>query len=267
MRSAKREPRGVDLSSTTRRNQREWDRTAGWFEARHGATLSRGNAMGWGLFHVPERRLHILGDVRDRDVLELGCGAARWSVALTRRGARVVGLDLSSRRLEQARKESRHARVEFPLLAASAESVPLRDASFDIVFCDFGAMTFADPYRTVPEAARVLRPGGLLAFSTWTPLHELCFDRGRDRVGRRLLRPYFALHRIDFSGAVEFQLPYGEWIRLFRENGLGVETLMELPAPPRGRTTFLYPAEIPWARRWPIEVIWRARKEPVPVAR
>jgi ubiquinone/menaquinone biosynthesis C-methylase UbiE len=72
-------------------------------------------------------------------------------------------LDLSARQLEHARELTREAGVEFPLVCASAERT-LADASFDIVFCDYGAMTFADPYRTVPEAFRVLRSGGLLAF-------------------------------------------------------------------------------------------------------
>src|SRR5665811_2471242 len=104
--------------------------------------------------------------IRDSlDILELGCGAAQWSIALALRGARPVGLDLSERQLEHARRLMAEAGVDFPLVHASAEAVPLPDATFDIVFCDFGAMTFADPYRTVPQATRLLRPGGLFAFS------------------------------------------------------------------------------------------------------
>ncbi|TMC92230.1 MAG: class I SAM-dependent methyltransferase, partial [Chloroflexi bacterium] len=82
-------------------------------------------------------------------MLELGCGAARWSIALAKLGARPVGLDLSSQQLQHARRLMQEAGVEFPLIEASAEEVPLPDTSFDIVFCDWGAMTFCDPYRTV----------------------------------------------------------------------------------------------------------------------
>ena len=124
--------------------------------------------MSWGLWRIPEAELHILGEVAGKDILELGCGAARWSIALAQRGARPVGLDLSSRQLQHARQLMQGAGVDFPLIEANAEDVPLPDTSFDIVFCDWGAMTFCDPYWTVPEAARLLRPDGLFAFATGT---------------------------------------------------------------------------------------------------
>ena len=82
------------------------------------------------------------------------------------------------------------AGVDFPLVHASAEAVPLPDASFDIVFCDHGAMTFADPYRTVPEAARLLRPGGLLAFSHASPILSITWALDEERAGDRLVSDY-----------------------------------------------------------------------------
>jgi ubiquinone/menaquinone biosynthesis C-methylase UbiE len=238
----------------------DWERTADSFEKLHHRSLARYGAMGWGIYHLPERRLRLLGDVSGKDVLELGCGAALWSIALAKAKARVVGLDLSPRRLEQARSNQRKARTFFPLLEASAESVPLPDSSFDLIFCDYGAMTFADPYRTVPECARLLRPGGELVFATWSPLQALCHDRKRERLSPRLLRPYFGLHRLESEGSVEFQLPYGEWIRLFRENGFEVERLEEPRPPSSARSSFLAPGEELWTRSWPADAIWSVRK-------
>ncbi|MGH2943780.1 MAG: methyltransferase domain-containing protein [Solirubrobacteraceae bacterium] len=55
-------------------------------------------------------------------------------------------------------------------MCASAEDVPLPDERFGIVLCDYGATSFTDPYRTIPEATRLLRGDGLLAFSGLTPL-------------------------------------------------------------------------------------------------
>jgi ubiquinone/menaquinone biosynthesis C-methylase UbiE len=133
-----------------------WEATSDSYEQQHAAALSADDAMAWGLWRIPEAELHVLGDVKGKDVLELGCGAARWSIALAQRGARPVGLDLSPRQLAHARRLMAAARVAFPLVEASAEAVPLPTASFDIVFCDWGAMTFCDPARTVPEAARLL---------------------------------------------------------------------------------------------------------------
>jgi SAM-dependent methyltransferase len=154
------------------------------------------------------------------------------------------------------------AGVDFPLVHAAAEDVPLPDASFDVVFCDHGATTFADPYRTVPEAARLLRPGGLFAFSHTSPLATCFWSPETDSIERRLVGSYFGMHRFDDlpDEPVEFNLPYGEWIRLFRENGLRVEALVEVRPPEGAETTYRTPAETDWARSWPMEEIWRCRK-------
>src|SRR5262249_48292397 len=153
------------LSEHARKNRAMWEASSDKYEQHHEADLSGENALAWGLWRIPEAELHILGEVTGKDILEFGCGAARWSIALAQRGARPVGLDISSRQLQHARRLMQKAGVDFPLIEASAEDVPLPDASFDIVFCDRGAMGFCDPLRTVPEAARLLRPGGFFAFS------------------------------------------------------------------------------------------------------
>jgi hypothetical protein len=77
----------------------------------------------------------------------------------------------------------------------------------------------------------------------------------------RLLRPLFGLHRIEWSDddSVEFHLPHGEMIALLRRCGLQVEELLEI-RPPDGSTTRYSHVTLEWARRWPCEEIWRARK-------
>ena len=240
-------------------NRAAWDRFSDDYQAIHAAQLND-YACVWGTWNIPDDELHALGEVAGKDVLELGCGAAQWSIGLARRGARPVGLDNSARQLEHARRLMRAAGVDFPLVHSAAERVPLPDASFDIVFCDHGAMTFADPYRTLPEAARLLRPGGLLAFNMATPLFHVCFEHAADRLSTCLQSDYFGLRRwASPESTVEFQLPYGEWIRLFGRCGLLVEDLLEL-RPPEGATTTYEFAPLEWARRWPAEHIWKARK-------
>jgi SAM-dependent methyltransferase len=217
--------------------------------------------MTWGVWRVPERSLGLLGNPRDLDILELGCGAARWSIALSGEGARSVGLDFSSAQLAHATKLVRRSRRPVHLVRGDAEQLPFRGLSFDLVFCDWGAMTFCDPHRTVPEAARVLRPGGRFVFSTSSPFRTLLQNRRTDHLGRRLLYDYFGMHRVEYpDGEVNFQLPYGDWIRLFAESRLVVETLSETQPGPTTRSTYLSPSESRWARRWPLESIWRVRK-------
>ena len=153
------------------------------------------------------------------------------------------------------------AGVEVRLVHASAESVPLPEASFDVVFADHGANRFADPYLWVPEVARLLRPGALLAFSGGTPLEWLCWNEEDDTIDERLHRPYFGMHRWETpEGSVEFELPYGEWVRLFLRSELLLEDLVEIHPPDGATSTYRSDEETAWARRWPMEQIWKVRK-------
>jgi SAM-dependent methyltransferase len=249
------------LSAHETFNRDAWDAYSDEYQERHGADLAASGGLAWGTSQIPEAELHILGEIAGKDILEFGCGAAQWSIALAARGARPVGLDLSERQLEHARRLMAEAGVDFPLIHASAEAVPLPDASFDVVFCDHGAMTFADPYLAVPEAARLVRPGGLFAFSHHSPIETICWPLDADEVGDRLALDYFGMHVIDDGEEISFQLPYGEWIRLFRANGFTVEDLVEPRPGPEATSSYRSAASLAWARRWPSECIWRLRRD------
>jgi SAM-dependent methyltransferase len=212
------------------------------------------------VWSIPEAELNVLGDVSGLDVLELGCGAAQWSIGLAKRGARMVGVDVSPRQLEHARRALDAEGLDFPLVEADAEALPLEDESFDLVFCDHGALSFTDPRRSVPEAARVLGPGGTLAFSTISPLLDLFYDVENEEVAERLHNGYWELGRFEDDDTVDFQLRYGEWIRLLVGSGLEVVDLIELRAPDGAVTTYDL-VGLDWARRWPAENIWKARKQ------
>lgn len=251
----------MELSEHARQNREFWDRIAQDYQATHKDFIGRAEPR-WGVWQVPEADLQILGDVEGKDVLEFGCGAAQWSILLAQRGARPVGLDNSERQLDHARELMASAGVQFPLVHGTAEHVPLPDASFDIVFCDYGAMTFTDPRLSVPEAARLLRAGGLFAFSHLTPIWDLCWTVADEKVESHFVRDYFNMHRIDDSdGSITFQLPYGEWVRLFRRNGFRIEDLVETQPSETATSTYRDTADHAWARRWPAEMIWKLRKE------
>jgi SAM-dependent methyltransferase len=243
-----------------RLNRDAWDQDADAYQAKHDRQLSGRRGPGWGVWSIPESRLRILGDVRGKDVLELGCGGAQWSIALARVGAKPVGLDLSERQLGHARRLADRAGVRVPLVHASAERAPFRDGSFDVVFCDHGAMSFADPRLTVPEAARLLRPGGLLAFNQATQLLYMCWNEAAELVEPELRTPYFGMRRFEYDESVDFQLPFGEWVRLFRDSGFAIEDLVELRPGPRSSTTYEDYVPLEWARRWPAEHVWKVRR-------
>jgi SAM-dependent methyltransferase len=242
------------------RNRAVWDRLSVQY-AEPGRRAWATSEPTWGIWQLPERAVGALPAVTGRDVVELGCGTAYWSAWLARRGARVVALDNSPRQLATARALQREHDVVFPLVHADAERVPLADTSFDLALSEYGASIWCDPYRWVPEAARILRPGGELVFLKHGTLLALCAPDGDGAAEARLLRDYFGLHRLEWSDddSVEFALPFGEWIRLFRASGLEVLDLIELQAPADGTTRYPY-VTAAWAHRWPSEEIWRLRK-------
>jgi SAM-dependent methyltransferase len=243
-----------------RHNRAFWDADSDDYQAVHGDALAA-RPRAWGVWRIPDDALGVLGRVDGLDVLEYGCGAAQWSVALAEEGGRVVGLDQSTAQLGHARARMRDAGVRFPLVCASGERTPFATAAFDVVFCDHGAMSFCDPARSVPEVARLLRPGGTLAFSHATPLLYLTYDEKHSRQTRRLRRPYFGIRRFELGeGTVDFQLAYGDWVRLFRRHGLAIDDLLEL-RPPKHATSTWTDWDRHFARRWPAEQIWKLHKE------
>ena len=214
-----------------------------------------------GVFGHAQVRRDVFGDVADLDVVDLGCGTAYVSAWFARNGARPVGVDPTPAQLATAREMQHEFGLDFPLVEAVAESVPLPNASFDLVVSEYGASIWADPYRWIPEAARLLRPTGRLVFLRSTPLSILCMRL--DGVDECLQRPQFGMNKIEWpdTGEVEFHLPHGELLDVLRHAGLETERLIELYAPEDAETHRYYSyVSAEWARKWPAEEIWVARK-------
>lgn len=116
---------------------------------------------------------------------------------------------------------------------------------------------WCDPYRWIPEAARLLRPGSRLSFSRRSPLFALCAQPGA-LASVSLQRPQFGLSRAAAGTAVAFTLAHGEMVRLLRSCGFVIEDLIEIQAPGPAHREY---AEVSagWSRRWPSEEIWKAR--------
>ena len=220
----------------------------------------------WGIWSVPESELQVLPeDLTGQDSIELGCGTGYVSSWLARRGASPVGVDLSSEQLASARRLQVEHDLSFPLHEANAEQLPFADGSFDLAISEYGASIWADPYRWIPEAARVLRPGGQLIFLVVGTLAVLTSPDDGSASTATLQQDYFGMHRLEWPDwpSVEFHLGYGDMLRLLRSNGFAIEDLIEVH-PPEGSKRFLEDDEgmvsLEWARRWPCEEIWKARK-------
>lgn len=248
------------MYNSVSRNRAHWEADApNWVQA--GRRNWASAEPRWGIWNIAESELHLLDDVAGADAVELGCGTAYVSAWLARRKARPIAVDPTTAQLRTAQQLQHEFDVRFPLVQAVGERVPLRSASFDLVISEYGAAIWADPYRWIPEAARLLRAGGELVFLGNSGLLVLCSpDEEAQPAGTTLLRPLFGMHYVDWGeSGVEFLLSHGEMIRLLRANGFEVLDLIELRPGPDASTSFPY-VTLEWARNWPSEELWRARK-------
>ncbi len=217
----------------------------------------------WGIWDVPETDVEMLpDDATGLTTIELGCGTAYVSAWLARRGAHVVGIDNSSEQLRTATRLQEEFDLAFPILQANAEHLPFADESFDLAISEYGASIWADPYLWIPEAARVLRPGGRLHFLVNGTILMLCSDEDVEvPASNSMQRDYFGIRRFEWTNetAVDFHLGYGDMIRLLRATGFDIEDFIEIRAP-QGATTGATFVTAEWAHRWPSEEVWKARK-------
>jgi len=253
-----------ELPPHVRENRAYWDGMADdWVAA--GERAWETHDPYWGCWHLPEDELRLLPEsMEGMDAIELGCGTGYISGWMARRGARVVGIDNSERQLATARRLADQHGISFTLLHGSAERIPLPDASFDFAISEYGAAIWCDPHVWIPEAHRLLRPGGELVFLGNSPLSTICMPPSGAACEPHLHRPYFGLHRIDWTqveidpGGIEFNLTISDWLRLFRETGFEVVDYLELEVPSGSLDRFSTPGH--WAHQWPAEQVWKLQR-------
>lgn len=221
------------------------------------------SGISWGIWSLPETEVRALGDLssyRGRRTLEIGCGTAYISAWLRRLGAEPIGIDPTPAQLANASQLQNEFGLSFPLVEACGERLPFPDRTFDFAISEYGASIWADPNAWLPEASRVLKPGGRLVFLRNTTLSVLCTPASGPATPT-LIRDWFGMNRIEWNAEdpEEFHLPTGPMIRLLRSSGFEIENLIELQAPDGMKTNYEYMTS-EWAYRWPSEEIWCVRK-------
>ncbi len=253
----------AELPEHVLENRKAWTEFSVGFEE-PGRSAWASDHINWGIWDVRESDIHALGDLkrwRGKDVIELGCGTGYISAWLARIGMHPVGIDITPAQIANARKFQKEFNLEFPILQCSAEDVPLKSESFDLAISEYGASIWCDPYKWIPEAARLLRPGGTLVFLRNGTLSVLC-TAPSGPVTEGLQRDYFEMHRITWEEdpGVEFHLPPGKMIQVLRDNGFEVEALIEIEPPADAKEVRYEYMNLNWAKHWPSEEIWRAVK-------
>ncbi len=227
------ERRPVDEAESLRANRADWDAYADEYQSTHGEFLGDHGFL-WGPEGVREDDLRALGDVTDRDVLEIGCGASQCSRWVLRHGGRPVGIDVSLRQLQHSRRIDEEHGVTVPVLCASAAGMPFAPKSFDVVFSAFGALQFvADHEALVADVARVLRPGGVFAFSVTHPTRWMFPDDPGEEglVASQSYwdrTPYVEVDdRTGETRYVEHHRTIGDWVRALSGCGFVLTALHE----------------------------------------
>jgi SAM-dependent methyltransferase len=257
---------GSEGVSYVERNREAWTKTNAEYADERAPVAWAREEIAWGMCKVPESELKMLPDFQGKDVVELGCGTAYFGAGIKRAGAgRVVGVDVTPAQLATAERMNEQFGLGLEFVEANAEETGLPGESFDLAVSEYGASIWCDPYKWIPEAARLLRPGGELVFLRNATLAMLCATEEAEGVtgtSETLQRPQRGLHRIDWEddGSSEFHLGHSEWVRVLRGSGFEIIDLAELYADEDTTGHAYYAFDPEWARKWPWEEIWRARK-------
>ena len=260
-------------------NRDDWNKEAQRYQERHRPNLIGGDGL-WGpVFGVPgEKDLQVLGKVYDKAILELGCGGGQWTVRLARQGARCIGQDISDEQVQYAREFASHIEIATPGRASFAQGnaedlSQWPDESFDIVFSNFGAVGFVDIEQCFKEVGRVLRKGGLFAYSWLSPFFDCLNDEGDSQL--EIVRSYFDRSPMVAESTwpdgshtfyVQFHHTFGDWQKAIGQAGLVLTDVIELE-PQRERWRESTWTNVPWYKvsMLPSTTIWRAKKPRIPL--
>ena len=191
--------------------------------------------------------LRLLGDLRGKRVLDLGCGTGSGAIAFAQQGAIVIALDTSESRLAHARARAEQEEVKVEWRKGDlADLAFLRAESIDAAYSADKVAEVDDASRLFRQVQRVLKPNGPFVFSYEHPVAVCVGATGT------IERSYFEPGPIDVERD-------GEAVRVYTR-GIG-EVFTELGRAGFRVDTVLEPRPDTPGARVPATIVWRARKE------
>ncbi|MHB1868145.1 MAG: class I SAM-dependent methyltransferase [Nitrososphaerales archaeon] len=216
-----------------------WEDISDWYDKKQGETGDF-----WHRTLIDPALLRIIGDCRDKEILDLGCGNGYLARRLARDGARVTAVDSSLPMIKNAKAHDPEDSLKIKYVHTNANQLDtIADESFYLVFANMSLMDIEDAEGAVREVSRVLRKGGRFVASISHP----CFDNGsnsgwivekilfQSKVYRRI-----RVYRKPFSENIPWRLgsnerkytrsfhrPLNWYARVLRDNGLAIMALEE----------------------------------------
>jgi SAM-dependent methyltransferase len=203
---------------------------------------------------LPSLDRRLVGDVEGKRVLDLGCGMGHASVALARRGAKVIAVDSDGAQLALARQLADDHRVKLELHQADlADLAFVRSASVDLVVSVYSLAAVDDLDRVFRQVHRVLHPEALFLLTLPHPFTMLVRAAGDGSI--RVDRPFTATNPIGEGATLTYPHQFGDVHTSLTRANFRVDTVLEPEADPRGNWRTAITGWIPST------LVLRARKE------
>jgi ubiquinone/menaquinone biosynthesis C-methylase UbiE len=158
-----------------------WDKLVDWYSAKKKGSCEF-------KFQLPAF-LNLLGNLRGKSLIDIGCGPGNYCVEFAKRGANLLCIDLSQKMPDKARNNAKMAGVKLALQRADAHLMHCQDDSFDTAVIILAILND----KIVEEAARVLKPDGLLRISDTHPILKTKGYWESSKIGApRGIKDYFS---------------------------------------------------------------------------
>jgi ubiquinone/menaquinone biosynthesis C-methylase UbiE len=208
----------------------------------------------------------ILGNVKGKKILDLGCGNGYFSFMLEKKWAKVTGVDISSNLIAFAKETAKKLKSKSEFLVADAANLKvLKDKKFDIIVSNMAFMDIKDIKKTIKECSKHLRKTWLLLFSIANPIYgvsERVFDEKQKKYYLKLEK-YGNIHSIQQKnfGTTHHHRPISFYITTLVENGFNITAYQEISTPYHQNKIMKDKALISYKKEIPSFLIIGARKK------